>query len=706
MYNKHRMNRLRGKLSLGLLVLATASIVGLFGAPVVSAASCSGVDTAVISCDSNANGVLEIIKLVLQILIGLVGIAAVGALIFAGILYSSASGEQSQVQKAKTMIQNTVIGIILFGTMFFIGNWVIPGGVFGGDIANVSGSSGGGNDTSGSNDPATTSNSTKFSIVSMPDTQFEVTREAKYGETKVLNNMKWIVNNKAEGKENIQVVVGPGDLTNAGDPSDSKVKKMFAAISKDYAVLDAANVPYSITSGNHDTDATCTDPGDSYGSRPCFSDMTKNSQKLHVATMLNRTFPTSRAGLKGLTLYKSGEIQNSYRVFRVRNTNWLILTLEMYPRNAVFSWAKQVVASHPTYNIVVVTHGYMGSGTTVINDGISNYCGNNGDCTTPKEIQQQLLKYKNVQMLFSGHVTPDNIRTDTLNGHKVVQFKTTIHACADPIPCNNPMRTVQIDLQKGTLTSKLCRKVSATSASSCETQTISGMSYVTSGGSGNGSGSSTSGTTLSGVENFRDVASLTPKLFKPGVFYRSAKLQNATSADTTKLSSLLKNGAILDFRTTDVRAKSPDKAVSGVQNINYPVEGVSDAKGYVRAYVNSTDGRASFGDALTKIANTSGVTLVHCTAGKDRTGWITAMAMYIVGDGKFSAKELDTMVMKEYLQSRALHPGDDSFNVQEEWLNAALTAARNKYGSIMDYIRKGLKVDDATIAKLKSKLGA
>jgi endonuclease/exonuclease/phosphatase family metal-dependent hydrolase len=40
------------------------------------------------------------------------------------------------VQKAKTMIQNTVIGIVLFGTMILIGNWLIPGGVFGGDITN------------------------------------------------------------------------------------------------------------------------------------------------------------------------------------------------------------------------------------------------------------------------------------------------------------------------------------------------------------------------------------------------------------------------------------------------------------------------------------------------------------------------------------------------------------------------------------------
>lgn len=136
-YNKHKMNRIREKTSLAMLVLAVAGIVGLFATP-LAYADCAGIETAIISCDSGDNGVLEIVKMVLQILTGLVGIAAVGALIYAGILYSSASGEQSQVQKAKTMIQNTIIGILLFGVMFLVGNWLVPGGVFSDNPSNWS----------------------------------------------------------------------------------------------------------------------------------------------------------------------------------------------------------------------------------------------------------------------------------------------------------------------------------------------------------------------------------------------------------------------------------------------------------------------------------------------------------------------------------------------------------------------------------------
>jgi hypothetical protein len=67
----------------------------------------------------------------MQVLMGAVGIAAVGALIYAGIMYSSAGGESSQVQKAKTTIKDTVIGIVAFSFMIIILNFVIPGGVFG-----------------------------------------------------------------------------------------------------------------------------------------------------------------------------------------------------------------------------------------------------------------------------------------------------------------------------------------------------------------------------------------------------------------------------------------------------------------------------------------------------------------------------------------------------------------------------------------------
>jgi len=63
-------------------------------------------------------------------MIALVGLAAIGSMIFAGILYSSAQGNSEQVMRAKKIILNTVIGIIAFSLMYLGLNWLIPGGVF------------------------------------------------------------------------------------------------------------------------------------------------------------------------------------------------------------------------------------------------------------------------------------------------------------------------------------------------------------------------------------------------------------------------------------------------------------------------------------------------------------------------------------------------------------------------------------------------
>jgi protein-tyrosine phosphatase len=204
--------------------------------------------------------------------------------------------------------------------------------------------------------------------------------------------------------------------------------------------------------------------------------------------------------------------------------------------------------------------------------------------------------------------------------------------------------------------------------------------------------------TLTGVTNFRDASSSSTKLMKSGVLYRSAKLQNATKKDTAALASLLKNGAIIDLRTTKVRKGAPDASVSGITNLSYPIDAASSASTYVSIFVNNATDRKKFGDVITKIANTKGSVLIHCTAGKDRTGWTVAMVMYAVGAN-------DKQVMTEYLKSK-----EYGAKVDSAWLKAALSAAKKKNkGSIITYIKSksaGLGVSDSTITKLKAKLSA
>lgn len=81
--------------------------------------------------DQNNGSIILILKWVLTIMTGLVGIAAVGGVIWAGIMYTSAGEKADQVKKAKEVIINVVIGLVAYGLMFIALNWIIPGGVLG-----------------------------------------------------------------------------------------------------------------------------------------------------------------------------------------------------------------------------------------------------------------------------------------------------------------------------------------------------------------------------------------------------------------------------------------------------------------------------------------------------------------------------------------------------------------------------------------------
>ena len=72
----------------------------------------------------------DILNMILLVVTTGVGIAAVGAIVYAGVLYITARDDAGQVSKAKTMIMNTVIGVVAYILMWAFLQWIIPGGVF------------------------------------------------------------------------------------------------------------------------------------------------------------------------------------------------------------------------------------------------------------------------------------------------------------------------------------------------------------------------------------------------------------------------------------------------------------------------------------------------------------------------------------------------------------------------------------------------
>lgn len=198
---------------------------------------------------------------------------------------------------------------------------------------------------------------------------------------------------------------------------------------------------------------------------------------------------------------------------------------------------------------------------------------------------------------------------------------------------------------------------------------------------------------LDGVQNFRDAgASSGGQAINKYAVYRSGKLQNATKKDISKLSRLVTK--VIDLRPLDVQAKAPDPVIPGVTHVSFPITSSSGKEEYIDNLVVNPADRKRLGEVLTEIANTKGAVIIHCTEGKDRTGWVTALLGVIGG-----AKEIH--IENEYTLSKS-----SGKYVNVSWLKGAFTAAKEKFGtSILDgYIKKGLGLSNATIAKLRAKL--
>lgn len=123
-------------LLLGVFSLVSLFALSMLNAPVAYAAECGGLQTSVIDCgsanDQTGSPVVAFLVIGIQILTGAIGVVAIGAFVYAGMMYASASGDAGQVTKAKEIIRNTVIGLILFATIALILNYLIPGGLFDG----------------------------------------------------------------------------------------------------------------------------------------------------------------------------------------------------------------------------------------------------------------------------------------------------------------------------------------------------------------------------------------------------------------------------------------------------------------------------------------------------------------------------------------------------------------------------------------------
>lgn len=94
---------------------------------------CGKVQVNLLDCGENTKEGTPVINAVLRIgvdvLSVVVGIAAVGGLAWAAILYTKAGDNESNVAEAKDLIRNVVIGLFVYVFMIALINFLVPGGV-------------------------------------------------------------------------------------------------------------------------------------------------------------------------------------------------------------------------------------------------------------------------------------------------------------------------------------------------------------------------------------------------------------------------------------------------------------------------------------------------------------------------------------------------------------------------------------------------
>lgn len=288
-----------------------------------------------------------------------------------------------------------------------------------------------------------------FSIAVLPDTQQETMYASN---TRFANRTKWLVDNRA--KVNLKYVLHTGDVVNWGWLAPPQYTIARAAIKR----LSDAGIPYALTIGNHDTAAVGWNGksgstgygGSAYAYNPeCKVRLStaecRSKLLVRKTAEFNQAFPLSSVRNLG-GAFEDGKVDNTWTTFEASGTKWLVLTLELWPRAAVVTWAQKVVASHSEYNVIIQTHSYL-----TASGGIDQTKGGYG-ATSGQYLYDNLVgKYANIKLVFSGHTGSAARRVDTgVNGNKILSYLQAFHS-----QTTNPVRMVTIDPTKGVVTTQV-----------------------------------------------------------------------------------------------------------------------------------------------------------------------------------------------------------------------------------------------------------
>lgn len=213
--------------------------------------------------------------------------------------------------------------------------------------------------------------SRRFTLVVMPDTQYLFDGESIHPEP-LEASFRYILDGTEDERENVVFMAHLGDLTQNGQPHE------FDAISGAFGFLDRHGVGYSVLAGNHDVGSSSDDQR---GGSPYLD---------HFGPRRFRDAATFGGA--------SADGYNTYHLFRAAGRQWMVLALDWRLSAAGFGWARQVIAAHPGVPVVLTTHELV-------------YADNPGDEAQPSDYGQRLwdeliADHDQIFLTLNGHFWP------------------------------------------------------------------------------------------------------------------------------------------------------------------------------------------------------------------------------------------------------------------------------------------------------------
>ncbi len=230
-----------------------------------------------------------------------------------------------------------------------------------------------------------------------------------------------------------------------------------------------------------------------------------------------------------------------------------------------------------------------------------------------------------------------------------------------------------------------------------------------------------------GLDNVRDVGGLPLRdggSTRNGVLLRSAALHWATPADVRRLVDEFGLRLVLDLRTPreiDRDGPTPVAAV-GVETVALNLVGASrelpetgeDTDPLLRNYLGYLDDQpANVVEAVRRLAAPdAGPAIVHCAAGKDRTGVVVAMVLDVVGverdaiveDYALSSMQIEALFRRWTAASGEPMPEDlRPHHPRAEVMHAVLDRLDAAYGGAAGWLRES-GLDERALDRLRTRL--